>query len=54
MSETATDPVCGMEISKEAAFAVKDYEGHSYYFCAPSCLEAFEKDPDKYSGKSTD
>ena len=25
-----------------------DYEGDSYYFCAPGCKIAFQKDPESY------
>jgi len=52
MKQKAIDPVCGMEISREAAFASKDYEGKTYYFCAPSCLEKFEKSPQTYADRS--
>jgi len=25
-----------------------EYKGTTYYFCAPGCKAAFEKDPEKY------
>jgi Cu+-exporting ATPase len=45
------DPVCGMEIEPETAAAKSEYEGKTYYFCAPGCKAAFDKEPQKYAGK---
>lgn len=42
------DPVCGMMVDPEAAPAKTEYKGKTYYFCAPGCKVAFEKDPEKY------
>jgi YHS domain-containing protein len=42
------DPVCGMEVSPESAAATYEYKGKMYFFCAPGCKAAFEKDPEKY------
>ena len=44
----AIDPVCGMEVDPKSAAATYEYEGVMYYFCAPGCKAAFEKDPEKY------
>lgn len=44
----AIDPVCGMDVNEESAAATYEYEGQTYYFCAPGCKAAFEKDPEKY------
>lgn len=52
MEQKVMDPVCGMEISREAAFASVEYEGKTYYFCAPSCHAKFEKSPQKYAERS--
>jgi YHS domain-containing protein len=46
----AKDPVCGMDVDEEKASAKAEYQGKTYYFCAPGCKAAFEKDPDKYLG----
>ncbi len=46
----AKDPVCGMEVKPETAFGTVDYNGETYYFCAPGCKNAFEKDPQKFLG----
>ena len=45
-----TDPICGMEVEEEKAAATSEYKGKTYYFCANSCKETFEKDPEKYTG----
>jgi len=42
------DPVCGMEISRTAAIEELEYQGKTYYFCAGTCREAFEEEPEKY------
>jgi Cu+-exporting ATPase len=42
------DPVCGMEVEEKQAAATSTYKGKTYYFCAQSCKERFDKSPDKY------
>lgn len=42
------DPVCGMQVDKKSAAATYEYQGKTYYFCAPGCKNAFQKDPEKY------
>jgi YHS domain-containing protein len=44
----AIDPVCGMEVDEKTAAATSEYQGKTYYFCAPGCKAAFDKDPEKY------
>ena len=44
----AFDPVCKMEVDPKTAAAEAEYQGQTYYFCAPGCKVAFEKDPEKY------
>jgi Cu+-exporting ATPase len=44
----AIDPVCKMKVDPEKAAAKAEYQGQTYYFCAPGCKTAFEKEPDKY------
>jgi YHS domain-containing protein len=48
------DPVCQMDVDEQSAAAQSTYEGKTYYFCAPGCHEAFEKDPGRYVSKQTD
>jgi Cu+-exporting ATPase len=43
-----TDPVCKMVIDKEDAAGTSVYKGKIYYFCADSCKEDFDKDPEKF------
>jgi Cu+-exporting ATPase len=51
----AKDPVCGMDVDEANAAATMEYEGTTYYFCAPGCKVAFEADPAKYlGGEETD
>jgi len=49
----AQDPVCGMEVDPKTAAAKSEYKGQTYYFCAPGCKVAFEKDPLKYLKATT-
>lgn len=44
----AIDPVCGMTVDEKTAKFKTDYKGTTYYFCAPGCKRAFEKEPEKY------
>jgi Cu+-exporting ATPase len=45
------DPVCGMTIDKETAAGTSEYEGVTYYFCAPICKKKFDQNPQQYAGK---
>lgn len=42
------DPVCGMTFDASEAAATVEYDGKTYYFCAPGCKESFEEDPERY------
>jgi len=42
------DPVCGMDVDPKKAAATYDYQGKTYYFCAPGCKAMFAKDPETY------
>jgi YHS domain-containing protein len=44
----AIDPVCKMQVEPETAAATAEYQGKTYYFCAPGCKVAFERDPERY------
>lgn len=48
MATKVIDPVCGMEVDPETAQWKMEYEGKTYYFCAPGCQRSFEQDPEKY------
>ena len=42
------DPVCGMEIEPQSAFAKREHMGQTFYFCSQSCVGQFDKDPHHY------
>ena len=42
------DPVCGMDISPGQAAATSRHDGQTYYFCARTCKQRFDKDPQRY------
>ena len=51
MQDTATDPVCGMEVNVEVAGAAglsTEHEGNTYYFCGRGCLLEFRDDPQRF------
>ncbi|MCA9124956.1 MAG: YHS domain-containing protein [Planctomycetales bacterium] len=48
LDEAATDPVCGMRISRSSAAASDAYRGHPYYFCSTRCQEQFSRAPTTY------
>lgn len=50
----AKDPVCGMDVDEKKAAAKSEYKGKTYYFCAQGCKVAFDKEPEKYTGKDAD
>lgn len=45
------DPVCHMMVDPRTATLKSEYMGKAYYFCAPGCKAAFEKNPEKYLQK---
>jgi Cu+-exporting ATPase len=45
------DPVCGMTVDSATAAGKFDYEGQTYYFCHPRCLQKFSADPQTYLNK---
>ncbi len=44
----AVDPVCGMRVDPESAAGSMVYEGQTYYFCSPGCLQKFKADAQRY------
>jgi P-type Cu+ transporter len=44
----AIDPVCGMQVDPHTSLLKADHQGHTYYFCAPSCRTKFIGNPEKY------
>jgi YHS domain-containing protein len=49
-----TDPVCGMEIDPNEAAGTSEYQGQTYYFCAPGCKKQFDKNPQQYVNQQSD
>ncbi len=45
---TFKDPVCKMDVDPATAAGQFEYEGTTYYFCNPRCLERFRAEPRKY------
>ena len=46
---TAVDPICQMEVDVDSPpGGQSDYQGTTYYFCAPGCKLAFDGEPAKY------
>ena len=46
---TAIDPVCDMQVDiRKPRGGSHDYDGETYYFCAPGCRIAFSKEPEAY------
>jgi YHS domain-containing protein len=44
----AIDPVCKMQVDESKAAGKSDYQGKTYYFCAPACKRKFDQDPARY------
>lgn len=47
-SSAVVDVVCKMVIDKKTAEYTGDYKGITYYFCALSCKQKFDENPEKY------
>ena len=45
----AKDPVCGMQVDETKAPVKADYNGKTFYFCAPACKDKFVKEPKKFA-----
>jgi YHS domain-containing protein len=48
-SDSATDPVCKMTVSKSSPRGgTAEHNKETYYFCSPGCRNAFIEDPERY------
>ena len=46
---TAIDPICQMKVNTDnPPGGSREYQGTTYYFCAPSCKVTFEQDPESH------
>ena len=48
--ELAKDPVCHMTVDVAKARFTSQFQGDTFYFCAPGCKHMFDEDPPKYIG----
>lgn len=48
-NEMAVDPICKMDVDPKTATWKSTYNGKEYFFCAPGCKKAFDRDPKKYA-----
>jgi YHS domain-containing protein len=48
----AIDPICKMTVEEKTAQYKSEYNGKTYYFCAPGCKKKFDENPEAYSDKS--
>lgn len=51
--ESVIDLVCGMTVDAVPSNRPFEYQGTTYYFCAPGCRKAFEKDPGSFINQET-
>ena len=42
------DPVCGMNIEEQSAFATRRIDGTTYSFCSQDCVDQFDANPNQY------
>ncbi len=53
VAATATDPVCGMTVRRDAGKPSHEWQGEDFHFCSDSCHDRFVADPYFYvSGNS--
>ena len=45
----ARDPICGMEVDAQSAFASREHMNQTFYFCSSQCLETFDANPHQYA-----
>jgi len=45
----AIDPICEMEVDEAAARYTSEYNGKTYYFCAPRCKATFDANPEDFA-----
>ena len=45
------DVVCGMQVDPKKAAGQSEYQGKTYYFCAPACKKKFDANPQQFIAK---
>jgi len=48
--QTATDPVCHMQVDPNRAAGKTEHAGVTYHFCSAGCKRKFEAEPAKFVG----
>jgi len=48
VSDGPADPVCGMPIDPRTATRTAEFQGQTYYFCAPGCRKSFLVEPARF------
>src|SRR5512143_1548330 len=43
------DPVCGMDLDPQSAFATRQHMGQTFYFCSQNCVDQFDANPPQYT-----
>ena len=52
---TAIDPICQMDVDTDNPPGGRsEHNDRTYYFCAPGCKVAFDKEPEKYVSEAHD
>lgn len=52
---TAIDPICQMDVDTDnPPGGQSEHNDRIYYFCAPGCKVAFDKEPEKYMSEAHD
>jgi len=51
VGDRTTCPVSGEEFTVTESSPKAEYQGKTYYFCCPGCVEKFNADPAKYGTK---
>ena len=46
--DEAIDPVCKMTVEVSSAKWSSEFEGQTFYFCAPGCQKAFDANPQSF------
>ena len=42
-TKSATDPVCGMQVTIKDGVRSQDYDGETFYFCSDGCQEKYQR-----------
>ena len=51
MEQAKVDPVCGMSVDPIGAIT-GEFEGRTFSFCEPVCLETFDDEPERWADGS--